>query len=266
LEALGLIEGLAYAPAEKRDDRGTLELTSEIPRGLGFGSSAALCVALASAVAARGGGSDARRIWQWAHRAEQLFHGTPSGIDTGLALLGGLYSFHPHPPQLPDAERLPGIPLHLVVGAVPRKASAGALIGALREKVVARDQGVAAILERLGRLAAAAVEILSGGNQPGTERSAVRDLGALAAKAQAVLSGLDLSTPELDTLLEEGRANGAFGGKLSGAGGGGAFFLVCPDAQAAGGVASALRRLSRTRNLPTADTIYPLSRMPDPGC
>lgn len=265
LQVMGLIEELAYAGLEKPQGGGRLLFESQIPRGLGFGSSASLCVAVAEAVAARRGESDSRRIWEWAHRAEQLFHGTPSGIDTGLALLGGLYSFRPHPPQLPDAEQLPGFPLHLVVGAVPRKASAGALIGALREKVLGGDEGAGKILERLGTLAAEAAAILKTRTERGVAGSAARDLGALAWEAQELLGDLGLSTPELDRLIEESRALGALGAKLSGAGGGGAFFLICPDPDTARSAAAALKRLSRSLKLPTAGTIYALSWMPDRG-
>jgi mevalonate kinase len=259
---LDLLADLSGESSEHQWTGGELQLKSRIPRGLGFGSSASLCVALAAAAAAGVGETDSRRIWEWAHRAEALFHGTPSGIDTGLALLGGLYSFRPHPPGLPEAERLRGVPLYLVVGAVPRKAGSGALIGALREKVAARDQGVEAILERLGGLASAAAEILR--SRPGQreQRSAALDLGALASEAHSILRSLDLSTPQLDDLLREGQAHGALGGKLSGAGGGGAFFLICPDAEAARGAAAALQRLCRSWRLATADTIYPLSWMP----
>jgi mevalonate kinase len=267
LDLLDELSGDELSGEEPENHRpgGTLLLESQIPRGLGFGSSASLCVAAAAAVAAWRGESDPRRIWEWAHRAEQLFHGTPSGIDTGLALLGGLYSFRPDPPQLPQAERLPGVPLHLVVGAVPRKASAGDLIGDLRERVLGRDRGVRKVLERLGRLAAKTGAILrdrQGGRAAG---SAARELGKLAREAQELLDSLDLSTPELEHLLKEGRAKGALGGKLSGAGGGGAFFLICADPETAAEVAAALQRLSRSLKLPTADTIYPLNWTPEMG-
>ncbi|MBN2553957.1 MAG: hypothetical protein JXB06_14355 [Spirochaetales bacterium] len=263
LRLLDLLEGLSSGDSVGPRQGGTLRVESEIPRGLGFGSSASLCVALASAVASRRGESDPRLIWQWAHRGETLFHGTPSGIDTGLALLGGLYSFLPHPPGLPDAEPLAGMPLHLVVGAVPRRDSAASLIGALREKVAVGDPGVRSMLEHLGALAAEAAATLRVRPDPGRENAAVRDLGALALEAQTVLGALGLSTPELDELLREGRANGAAGGKLSGAGGGGAFFLICPGAEAARHAASALVHTSRSRKLATADSIYPLTWMPD---
>jgi mevalonate kinase len=260
---LTLLAELSGAQQNGRLGGGRLKLESRIPRGLGFGSSASLCVALATAVAALVGQKDWRRIWEWAHRAEALFHGTPSGIDTGLALLGGLYSFKPHPPRLPEAEHLAGVALHLVVGAVPRKVSAGTLIGALREKVLGEDRRVVEILERLGTLAAEAREILRVRPIGEAAESAARELGRQAGEAQELLDSLGLSTPELNKLLEEGRVRGAFGGKLSGAGGGGAFFMICTDSQAAAGVAAGLRQLSRSLELPTAETIYPLSWAPD---
>jgi mevalonate kinase len=265
LQVLGLIVELASGEGQKRREGGTLALESRIPRGLGFGSSASLCVAVAEAVAAWKGESEPRRIWGWAHKAEQLFHGTPSGIDTGLALLGGLYSFRPDPPRLPDAEQLTGIPLHLVVGAVPREASAGALIGALREKVLGGDRGVRKVLERLGTLAAESAAILRTQPAGETAGSAARELGDAAREAQELLGSLGLSTPELDRLLEEGRATGALGGKLSGAGGGGAFFLICAGPETARGVSAALQQLSGSLSLPTAGTIYTLSWMPERG-
>ena len=262
LRVLDLLDELSGQGRENQRIGGTVKLESRIPRGLGFGSSASLCIALAAAVAAWRGQSDLRRIWEWAHRAEALFHGTPSGIDTGLALLGGLYSFRPDPPRLPAAERLAGFALHLVVGAVPRRASAGALIGALREKVIAADQRVRKILERLGALAAESGEILRARPDRGNVEAAAGRLGQMALEAQEHLASLGLSTPELQRLLEEGRAKGALGGKLSGAGGGGAFFLICADSEKAAEVAAALQQLSRSLKLPTADTIHPLSWMP----
>lgn len=260
LEVLDLLEKISLSGPGR--GRGTIRIESEIPRGLGFGSSAALCVALASAVAAWRGEEDQRRIWEWAHRGEQLFHGTPSGVDTGLALLDGLYSFRPHPPELPAVERLKGVALHLVIGAVPRREIAGALIGGLRAKMLGGEQNTITTFAGLGKLAERAGEILRGRAEAGGEATAPEILGGLAREAQEYLSGLGLNTPDLDQLLEQGMAQGALGGKLSGAGGGGAFFLIYPDPEAARSGAKALHDLARKRKLPTADTLFPLSWVP----
>jgi mevalonate kinase len=260
LEVLELLEKISSSGHGRGG--GTIRIESEIPRGLGFGSSAALCVALAAAVASWRGGEDQRRIWEWAHRGEKLFHGTPSGIDTGLALLGGLYSFRPHPPELPAAESLKGVALHLVVGAVPRRENAGALIGGLRDKMLGGDENTITILEELGKLAERAGEILRGRRELSREKSVPKMLGELARGAQEYLGRLGLNTPELDRLLEQGMADGALGGKLSGAGGGGAFFLIYPDPEAARSGARALQDLATQRRLATAYTLFPLSWIP----
>jgi mevalonate kinase len=138
-----------------------------------------------------------------------------------------LHWFVPHPPGLPDIEELPGFPLHLVFGAVPRSGDTGTLVGGLRKRVESGDSAAVGMLDRLGKLAGEAIRLFRDGSELRPQR-----LGALAREAQEGLKALDLSTPGLDDILEDGRRFGALGGKLSGAGGGGAFYLVCetPDA------------------------------------
>ncbi len=228
-------------PGLEQAGGGELELESDIPRGQGFGSSAALCAAVASALCAALGRRDPPSgIWAYAHEAERLFHGTPSGIDTGLALLDGLYLFLTAPPNLPAALGLRGLQLPLVVGAVPRRADTGELVQRLRERMEAGQGREARLLGELGGIARSASQILQGGpGRPASEGLA--RLGELAWQAQERLAELELSTPELDALLEAGRRAGALGGKLSGAGGGGAFYLLFEEPQAALSAAGLLR-------------------------
>jgi mevalonate kinase len=167
-------------------------------------------------------------LWEAAHRAEAYFHGTPSGIDTGLAVLDGLYAFAPVPPDLPGARRLDGFPLHLVIGAVPRAGSTRGLVAGLRERVESGDIDTKEAIERLGEFSARAIGLLAGGDPAN-----LPELGRLADAAQGELAGLGLSTDHVDSLLRLGRESGAVGGKLSGAGGGGAFYLLFKDAESA---------------------------------
>jgi mevalonate kinase len=220
--------------------RAAVRVTSEVPRGVGFGSSAALAAAFAAAAlahAAPGTTVGLNGVWSLAHDAERLFHGTPSGIDTGLAIFGGLRSFSPSPPGLPESEPLQGMPLYLVVAAIPRAGDCGSLVAALGERMRSGDPRVRAELEALGRLAAEARDELARPREEGPSR-----LGLKARSAMDHLRALGLSTDGLDALLAEGDRAGALGGKLSGAGGGGAFFLIMPDADSAG---EAILRLGR---------------------
>jgi mevalonate kinase len=263
-EVLDICEQLL--PELREHGRGRVSLSGSIQRGLGFGSSAALCVALSGAFHAVLQGTMSRQepdrlealrrgVWAVAHQAERLFHGTPSGIDTGLALLDGLYWFKPHPPQLPEAYPLGAMALDLVVGAVPRSTRAGALIGSLRERMLASHAPTKRRLDSLGALAARGIEILELG-----DGSNLTEFGELCWQAGELLGELGLSTPELGRLLEEGRATGALGGKLSGAGGGGAFFLLYPGPAEAAAAVPRLCALARSLGLSTAESIRVFSR------
>ena len=81
------------------------------------------------------------------------------------------------------------------------------------------------------------------------------ELGGLAERAHRELERLGLSTPELEDLLEAGARAGAVGGKLSGAGGGGAFYLVARTSEAAHQVSRAVRARARELGLDTAGTV-----------
>jgi mevalonate kinase len=121
------------------------------------------------------------------------------------------------------------------------------------------EGGAAASLRELGRIAGQAVDLLDGS---GSRNERLAGLGELADAAQALLAGQGLSTEELDGLLREGKACGALGGKLSGAGGGGAFFLLCREGQSAARIAARLRAAARRAGLPTAGAIRALSYWP----
>jgi len=239
----GVIESLMTAMEEllPEVERRCISISSAVPRGVGFGSSAALCTALSSAAL----GTRSGDVWKLAHQLERVFHGTPSGVDTGLSFLPGVTAFEPRPPALPAWERAPCAPLWLVVGAVPRMDNSAALIRGIGERMRSGESSVREALAGLGRIAVEARRRLG-------EQTAATVIARLADEAQAVLADLGLSSPSLDALLAEGRSSGALGGKLSGAGGGGAFFLVCDSQRAAQNVAARLGRAGETAPLAAA--------------
>lgn len=222
-----------------------IEIRSQIPIGLGFGSSAGLCAAaeralLSRARAAAPGKAPAKSaaaVWRGAHEREKVFHGTPSGADTGLAIHPGMgfLSWAEASGGLPSYEPLPVSDLHLVVAAVPRRGATKAQVAAIAERMRAGDSATNHALRRLGQCSRAARELMLRPRLPAAE------LGAVADAAQRLLAGLGLADPLQDRLLRAGRGAGACGGKLSGAGGGGAFFLVCRGAAAAAPVLAAVR-------------------------
>ena len=220
---------------------GRLTISGTLPMSVGFGSSAAFCTALLRACDPRAVAAGGERyLWQTAHRLEHHFHGTPSGIDTGLSVYDGASVIVPHPPGLP--QRRPAVlpDATLLIGAIPRTTSTARLVAGIRAMRETDAQTVDRAFGRLGELSSLAAS-------PSCTNA--RALGALADEAQTVLRRLGLSTPRMDELLEAMRAAGACGAKLSGAGGGGAFFGVF-DSSA--GAAEAAGRLASTQ----AELVY----------
>ena len=214
---------------------GLVEVRSQIPVGLGFGSSAALCVAAERALAGSVQPLTAAAAWRGAHERERVFHGTPSGADTGLAAVAGTgYLTWESGGGLPRHEPVPAAELHLVVAAVPRRGDTRAHVAAVAQRMRAGDTATRGVLRRLGQCSTEARALLL------APVPAANDLGAVADRAQWMLAELGLSDPAQERLLHAGRAAGAAGGKLSGAGGGGACFLVCRDARTAARVLAAV--------------------------
>jgi mevalonate kinase len=224
--------------------RRAVSVKSSVPREVGFGSSAALCSALSAAALSllgeEGPGRSRLRTWELAHELERVFHGTPSGIDTGLSIFSGVTAFAPRPPALPGWESLRCAALWLVVGALPRSESSATLIRGIGERMRSAEPHVREGLTGLGRIAEEAKESLNGDDP-------APSIGRLANNAMAILRELGLSSASLDLLLDEGSRSGALGGKLSGAGGGGAFFLVCSSEGSAQAAVERLTQAARSR-------------------
>ncbi len=225
-----------------------VRIESAIPRSLGFGSSAALCVAFARALlqgpAETSDRLGDRRVWALAHDAEHLFHGRPSGVDTGISLMGGLCILRPVPAGLPEHTAVPARGLHLVVGAVRRDEACAALIGGLASRMKAGDPVVRAGIDHLAEVTRYAARLLTSGG-----KDMPKYLGTLADAAMADLRSLGLSTPDLESVLEAALRAGGLGGKLSGAGGGGAFYAVAPDETAAGVIARKIEEAAASNGI-----------------
>ncbi len=209
-----------------------IELSSAVPKSRGLGSSAALSAALAQSLLKLHASSkgcyeieqdETHRLLETSNHIERFFHGTPSGIDTRLALGSGVLALYPNPPGIPVAHELSGPILTLVVGSTKREGSTKSLVASIRARMQNTDRETTASIDALGALAAESIELLS------SSATTPKEIGATANRAQKHLRALGLSTPTIDTLLETGLSAGAAGGKLSGAGGGGAFYLVARD-------------------------------------
>jgi len=190
-------------------------ISSNLPSGVGLGSSAALSVALIRALAQFVGREfDAAAVCAHAFELEKVFHGFPSGVDNTVATHGGLIAF-----RLNAAVRALSIarPVQLVIalGRTPRRTRAA--VTALRARWDAERAPYECLFDEVDELVTSAEHALGDGD--------LRILGDLMNANHAVLRRLGVSTDELDRLVALARAEGAWGAKLTGGGGGGA--IIC---------------------------------------
>lgn len=214
---LKLLKKLQFETANSENfESGIWNRSSGIPRTGGFGSSAALCVAVSRVALNRPTREYDVEVHGLASRLEKLFHGKPSGIDTGMASDNGVSSWF-RSLQGPPRRRAVYIPRwYIIYGAILRDRSTADSILQLDHRADKTP------LEELGKIAANFLDIIAEGSQDENFASAA---SGLVNHAQEVLASLNLSNSTLDRIFELAKKHGADGGKLSGGGGGGAFFI-----------------------------------------
>ncbi len=194
----------------------------ELPPGAGLGASAALGVAIARALVDDAGFGDAsERVLSAADAWEKVFHGTPSGIDTTAAFYGGCFKFRRgHAPEFLSLER----PLSLAIANTGPAASTKSMVEGVSRLRQRKPELVDKALEGIHSLVQNAALCLNADDRSG--------LGKLMDYNQMLLSGLFVSTPEIEQACSVAREAGAFGAKLTGAGGGGSVVALADDPQA----------------------------------
>lgn len=188
-----------------------IALTLHLPGGGGLGSSAAMGVASARAVAeAQGRALSERELLDAALSWEKVFHGNPSGIDHTLAALGGVGVFV-------KGEGLtrvqPRDPLRLCLADSGERASTRTMVENVAKQHARRPEVTDKTFDAIGTLVRNARLALEAGDVSG--------LGQLMTLNQALLSSLFVSSERIERLCDAARRAGAFGAKLTGAGGGG---------------------------------------------
>ena len=252
----------------------------EIPIQAGTSSSSALVVTWVNFLAQI---SDQNRILPpeecagYAHVAEVLEFNEPGGMmDQYTAAFGGLLSLKFHPALSVETLEAPLKPFVLGDSGEPKDTMA--ILARVKDQVLAithrlaeRDPGFSLhtiALEDIGRYAGHLNSnehaLLSGTlrNRNITEKALTllrrpslddRALGALLNEHQAVLRDvLGISTPKIDRMIDAALRAGAYGGKITGSGGGGCMFAYAPEH--ADDVAQTIEEAGGTAYIVHADT------------
>ncbi len=182
---------------------------SDFSTQFGFGSSAAVVVALTKALAKYFDiAMDKQKIFELAYQAVLDVQGVGSGFDVAASVYGGTI-YYVTPGNVIETVYEGDLPI--VVGYTGVKADTPTLIRQVAE-LKRNEAWVDSVFSDIGGLVDEAKELFKSND--------FAQLGKLMNKNQRLLSTLNVSSKELNNLIKAAKAAGAYGAKLSGAGGG----------------------------------------------
>lgn len=192
---------------------------SQFSANFGFGSSAAVIAALALALS---------RLFSIELSQIQLFdlcfqtildvQGVGSGFDAAAAIYGGTLHYAREERAVEPVE-VSNFPL--VVGYTGIKADTPTLVRQVAELKRQKPKTVEGVFIEIERIVVKALQVIKAGN--------FAKLGTLMDKNQKLLERLGVSSRELEELMRVSRQEGAWGAKLSGAGGGDCMITLVAD-------------------------------------
>ncbi len=219
---------LALDRAGRSQEKIAVTANFDVPTSAGLGSSAALAVALCRAL---NESVTDEALDQQSNAIEQIFHGTPSGLDAACAKSGalGLYT------RTKGLQPIKAPAFKLVIANTGVSRSTEKQVARVGEKS-ARIAACSHVMHAIGELSHAGAEAIAQGN--------LTVLGELMNMNHGLLQALGVSHPVLDSLVHCALAEGAIGAKLTGAGGGGCNIVIAHGREQI--VADALAPISKS--------------------
>jgi mevalonate kinase len=209
--------GAAYIPACQ------ITIQSTIPVASGFGSGAAVAVALIRALAAYLGKSlSAETVSAIAYEVEKIHHGTPSGVDnTVIALQKAVFFVRGQPIEALRIAR----PFTLLIADSGIPSPTAVTVAEVRTAWQQNPAKYETLFDQIASLVEQARRWIETGNP--------EPLGELMNRNHRLLDALGVSSPAIEELIEAARHGGALGAKLSGGGRGGNIIALVNETTAA---------------------------------
>lgn len=217
-----------------------IELSSTIPVAGGLGSGAALLAALVRAMLTHAGiAPEPAAVSELVYLGEQVYHGTPSGIDNSVVSYGmPIWFVKGRAPEV----FAPAQPLHLAIADSGVPSPTRMTVAGVRERRAGDPARYEALFDEIAGVVGGVRAAIETGRGP-DDRVA---LGRLFDRNHALLGQIGVSTAQLDALAQAARDAGALGAKLSGGGGGGNLIALVEPGQA-GAVQAALEAAGAVR-------------------
>ncbi|MFZ1897353.1 mevalonate kinase [Methanoregula sp.] len=193
---------------------GSVYINSQIPSSSGLGSSAAVTVATLSAINDEFAvGKNREDIANMAFEIEKTVQkGRASPTDTTVSTFGGIVLISGG-----SRRRLAPQNMYLVIGDSLVSHSTAKMVEQVADLKKQNPEIVEPILDAIEGVSLAAIHYLSN----------PRELGRFMNMNHALLEALGVGHPQLSRLVLAARSAGAFGAKITGAGGGGCMVALC---------------------------------------
>ncbi|MDD4253992.1 MAG: mevalonate kinase [Methanofollis sp.] len=220
--------------------QGSVYIRSQLPSSSGLGSSAAVTTATLAAISDEFGlGFTKDEIAERAFAIEKkVQNGRASPTDTYVTTFGGIVLI-----SRGSKRRLPPQSLHLVIGNTLVPHSTAKMVEHVAQLHQKHPAIVNPILDSIGAVTTQAIKCM---NKP-------QQLGHCMDVNNALLEALGVGHPALSKLVLTARAAGAFGAKVTGAGGGGCMVALCPK-HAKSRIAGAMDATGAKSIITTIDT------------
>ena len=194
----------------------SLKIRSDIPIASGLGSGAALSAAVIRAFARCFDRElTTERINRMVYEIEKIYHGTPSGVDNTVIVYEQPVLFTKSSGFSPLDADLSRFPLLVADSGI--RSRTVEVVSDVRSHFDRNER----YIREIGSLVREAETALTAGD--------LSETGRLMNENQKLLEKIDVSCPELDELIALAMENGACGAKLTGAGRGGNFIVLCKD-------------------------------------
>lgn len=189
-----------------------IEIESEIPVGSGLGSSAATVIATLSSLNDHFGiGYSLEEIAKLGHKIEKEIQGAASPTDTFASAMGGAVF-------IPEMKKIELPEIYVVIGNTGKFSSTKKMVSSVKNLKNEYVEIVSPILDGIGNISRKAEKLIG--------EKDYQKIGKLMNINQGLLDSLGVGTEELSELIWTSRKAGAWGAKITGAGGGGCIIAI----------------------------------------
>jgi len=211
-----------------------ITLNGNLYAASGIGASAASCVAIGRALSNYYNlNLSDDEINDISYEGEKGYHGTPSGVDNTASTYGGLIWFQKGENNI--IEKIPiSNPIEIVIGNTGKVANTAAAVAGVRERKEKNPEKYKEIFDRTENIAYLAKRALREGDY--------KEVGKLMNENHKLLQQIEVSSRELDFLVNVVREHGALGSKLTGGGLGGNMIALTPGKELQERVTNAIEK------------------------